>query len=661
MNKFLLVNLVFLSLFTALNAQDFSFGTVDQAELNMPRYKNDEAAHAVFLNEYGEASIFSGSLGRITLRYTYHARIKIFDNDGIKYGTVTIPIYNSDNRDEAYENVDEIKGITIYKDDNGQVKTQELDLKKVYTTRENKNYQTVKFALPALRDGCIIEYTYRFDTPWFDNFHEWRFQGDIPKVRSKYEPHIPAFWTYNAVLKGSQKLTKNTSEREVQCFVFGATKGDCLHSTYEMDNIPAFVTEDYMTAPKNFMSAIYFELSEYTHPYTGDHKKVTVQWKDVENQLKKEDYFGVQLRKKDLLKDKITPVIAHIPDPLAKAKAIYNYIKQNIKWTNAGGIYSPDIRAALDKHYGSVADINLSLVSALNAAGFTADAVLLSTRDNGMVNKLYPVIKEFNYVIARVTIADKTYLLDATDAMLSFGMLPMRCLNDKGRAISMDKPSEWVDLLANQNQNNTYLFNLTLQDNGKLKGSLINRSSGYAAYEKRKAIKKFNTVQEYVENLDEKLTRVKIIKSNITNIDSLDLPVVENYEVELEGYDNLNHSSLSFNPYLFNRVVTNPFKLSDRTYPVDWGMPSDTKFVLNMILPDGYTIENEPKPESISLPNDGGRFVVMYQPNGNSFSFSNIISFKKPVYSSDEYQSLKELYNKIILEEKSEMIFKKKI
>jgi hypothetical protein len=661
MRKITLLNLILLCLVMHANAQDFAFGAVDQAELNMTKYKNDETAHAVVLNEYGGARIFSGALGRISLRYTYHTRIKIFDNNGLKYGTVTLPIINSDNNTEVYEEIDEIRGITIYKDDNGQVKTEELDLKKVYTTRENKNYQIVKFALPALRNGCVIEYTYRLVTPWIDGFHTWQFQTDIPKVHSKYEPYIPAFWTFNAVLRGGLKLTKNVSQREPQCFVFGASSSDCLHSTYEMDNIPAFVTEDYMTASKNFISAIYFELSEYTDPYNGNHVRVAKEWKDVDNQLKKADYFGDQLKRKDLLKDKINPVVAGITDPLVKAKTVYRYIQQNMRWNNTYSIASENIRRALDSHAGMIGDINLSLISALNAAGLNAEPVLLSTRDHGMVNKLYPVISEFNYVIARVTIADKSYLLDATDPMLSFGMLPMRCLNDKGRAISMDKPSEWVDLLANQNQNNTYLFNLTLQDNGKLKGSLINRSSGYAAYEKRKAIKRFNTVQEYVENLDEKLARVKIIKSNVTNIDSLDLPVVENYEVEIEGYDNLNHSSLSFNPYLFNRIVTNPFKLADRTYPVDWGMPSDTKFVLNMLLPDGYTIENEPKSESVSLPNDGGRFVIMYQPNGNSFSFSNVISFKKSVYSSDEYQSLKELYNKIILEEKSEMIFKKKI
>jgi hypothetical protein len=376
--------------------------------------------------------------------------------------------------------------------------------------------------------------------------------------------------------------------------------------------------------------------------------------------LKNDDYFGNQFKRKDLLKERIAPVIAGLTDQLAKAKAVYAYIQKNMKWNEYYSIGSDDIRKALDKHTGNVGDINLALVSALKAAGLPTEAVLLSTRNHGVVNKLYPVITEFNYVIARVTIDDKSYLLDATDQLLSFGMLPMHCLNDQGRVMSIDKPSFWIDIVTNQNQNSIYLFNLTLQDNGKLKGTIITKSSGYAAFEKRRRIKNFNTIDEYIENLDEKLTDIKILKSEVTNVDSLDLPVTEVYDVEINAFDNLNHNKLSFNPYLFNKIVTNPFKLADRTFPVDWGMPSDTRFVLNVLLPEGYSIENPPEPLAMALPNQDGKFVVAYQSNGNSFSFSSIISFRKSIYTSDEYPALKELYNKIILQQKSEMIFKKK-
>jgi hypothetical protein len=430
---------------------------------------------------------------------------------------------------------------------------------------------------------------------------------------------------------------------------------------YGMENIPAFVEEDYMTSPKNFLSAIYFNLFEYTNLNTGSKILVTKDWKDIDYNLKHADYFGSQLRRKDLLKQYITPVITGQATELAKAKAIYAYIQKNIKWNGLNSRGSDDgIRKALDKHTGNVADVNLALVTALNSAGINTEAVLLSTRTNGLINKLYPVENEFNYVIARTTINGAFYLLDATDPLLSFGLLPLKCLNDQGRVMSLDKPSYWIDLVAEHKKNSTSSLDLTLQSDGKLKGTIIIYSIGYESYEKRKTIKKFNTIDEYVENLDEQLGKIKILKSEIHNLDSLDLPLSEKYEVEINAFDNLNHTRLAFNPFILNRLTTNPFKLAERTYPVDWGMPSDNRFVLNMHLPADYVVENSPQGLAISLPNQGGKFITDFAGEGSNFTFSNITQFSKSLYSPEEYPYLKELYNKIISAEKAEIVFKKK-
>ncbi len=313
-----------------------------------------------------------------------------------------------------------------------------------------------------------------------------------------------------------------------------------------------------------------------------------------------------------------------------------------------------------EDHTGSVADINLSLVTALNAAGLNAETVLLSVRDHGTVNTLYPVLGDFDYVVAKVNIGDQSYLLDATDPLLPFGVLPFRCLNDKGRVFSLDKPSYWIDLNLPQKEKSTYSFDLTLTDDGKLKGTVTNYSIGYEAYERRTAIKKFNTVDEYVEDLNAKLPKLKILKSDISNLDSLDLPVCEKYEVEINLYDKMNSGNLTFNPFFMNRIMTNPFKLEDRSYPVDMGMPSDERYILTIHLPAQYTIETAPQVVSMALPNDGGKFLTAYDADSNSFTFSNVIQFNRSVYGPDEYPYLKELYNKIIQSEKAEMVFKKK-
>jgi hypothetical protein len=642
-------------------AQDFKYGDITSQELDMTKYDKDTSAHAVVLNEYGKARIVETNSEDVNLLFEYHVRIKFFDDKEFeRYGTVEIPIYSSDG--QTYDKLVSIKAATFYKDDAGNLQQVAVDPKKVYSEVEDKHHTLLKFAMPAMRKGCVIDVTYEIESPYYWNhFHTWMFQGYIPKVHSQFEALIPGFWNYNASLRGNLKLTENKTDIERECFTYHGAKADCSHLVFGIKDVPAFVKEEYMTSPYNYLSGAYFQLVEFTNLNTGAKEKYSKDWKDIDRELKDEYWFGGQLKRKDLLKDRMGTTILSKTDSLEKAKAVYAFIQKSFKWNERTDFGSADgIRKALDAHTGNAGDINLALVTALNSSNIPASAVLLSTRENGAIGKLYPTINDFDYVVARTVIGGKTYLLDATDPLLAFGMLPMRCLNDQGRVFSLDKPSYWMDITTRQRQTTTYNFDLTLQTDGKLKGTVKRFSVGYDAYLRRKEIKKFNSTDEYVEHVEQGLGKGKILKSDIQNIDSLDMPVEESYDVEMNLFSNMNHDKLSFNPVLMDQVKTNPFKLAERDYPVDWGMPSDDRYIITIHVPDQYTIENPPQNLSFGMPNQGGRFLTDYQSEGNVFTFSYVTQFNKSIYSTEEYSSLKELYNKIILTEKNEMVFKKK-
>src|SRR5438067_12402616 len=125
MKKLLLISLLFIGIQHIAVAQDFKEGFV-QEEVDMRRYDKDTAAHAVYLNEYGNSRIDVTSDDHIRLIYNYHAKIKIFDNKGFSNGTIEIPIHNSD---DVSEEVTDITGTTYYKDDNGLIQKIDLDPK----------------------------------------------------------------------------------------------------------------------------------------------------------------------------------------------------------------------------------------------------------------------------------------------------------------------------------------------------------------------------------------------------------------------------------------------------------------------------------------------------------------------------------------------------
>jgi len=660
MKKFFLVLLIILGIHQISFGQDFPWGAMTIDEINMKKYDRDTSAHAVVLQEFGSSRIDVVSDESVKLVFEYHVKIKIFDEKGFESAKVKINLSNnSDNY--SYETVSEISGTTYYYDQSGNVEKTDLDQSKIYYKKIDNHFATSEFALSGLKSGCIIEYKYRVESPYFRNLQTWPFQSNIPKIYSQYDVHIPAYWRFNASLKGQLNLTKNSAVIEPRCFIWAGLNCDCSYLVFGMANIPAFIEEDYMTSPKNFISSVNFEAQDFTDPHTGIKTLYTNDWKDIDYKLKNQDEVGGQVKRKGLFKDRVIPVIAGKTSDLEKAKAIYQYIQQHYKWNTYKGIYSIEgLGKAFDHKSGSVADINYSLVAALNSAGLNASTVLLSTRNNGTVSTLYPVVGDFDYAIAKVDIGEKNYLLDASDPLLPFGTLPLQCLNDKGRVFSFDKPSYWIDLNLPQKETITRAIDLTLLDDGKIKGTITNYYIGYRAFEKRKEIKKFNSTDEYVEDLFSKLPKYKILKSEILNLDSLDLPLSEKLEVEINLFDKNNLDRIAFNPFFLGKIKENPFKLKERSYPVDWGMAYEDRSILIMHLPPNYEVEKAPLTPSVTLPNKGGRFLSSYEPDNNTFTFSNIIQISKPIYSSAEYPYLKEMYNQIIQTEKAEIVFKKK-
>ena len=659
MRKILFILIAF-CLSTVASAQDFPYEKASPEELGMKVYDKDTSANALVLNEFGKASINETYRNDLRLTFEYHTRIKIFNHKGFSHGTIELLLRNSEDNNSG-DDLENIEGITSYMDDNGVIQTAELDKKSIYRTKINKYWTSVKFAMPGLHDGCVTEFRYILSTPFFDHFHNWQFQSYIPKLHTEYEAHIPGFWTYKVSLRGPLKLSKDHSEIEKSCFSARGSTCDCLKLDYVMTNVPAFVNEEYMTSPKNYLSVLNFDLEEYTNFSNGAKKRVSKEWQDVDRELKQSDAFGNQLKKTNAVKEHIPPAILSISNNTEKAKAIYKWAQNWFKWNNFTGIYSTEgVKKAIEARTGSIADINLTLIDALNSAGINTDAVLLSTRDHGFINRLYPVIGDFNYVIARANIDSNSFFLDATDPLLPFGTIPEKCLNDSGRVFSMNQPSYWTALGAKQRKTSSYTFDLTLQEDGKLKGKFVHYSIGYDAYLKRKQIKKFNSTDEYIESVYGRMPRVKILKSNFSNLDSLNDALAEEYEVEIDTKDNSSRDHFSINPYRFHKLIINPFKLAERNYPVDMGMATEDRLFFHLHVPEQYTVASKPQNQQLSLSGNGGTYITSLEVNNNNLTFSSNIRFNKIIFPPDEYAALKEFYNKIILAEKSDITFTKK-
>lgn len=640
----------------ALFSQDhgFPFGSVTYKDLEMKSYPADTAAIAVVLNEFGEAYIDEGNDNNLS--FVYHAKIKILRQEGVRLGTFEVSAYKQDNRTEKVKSVK----ASSFNYENGTMKESKMDWKDVHTVNENKYWDVTRFALPNVKVGTVIEVMYTVESPFIYKFRNWEFQSEIPKVFSEYWATIPANYKFNISIKGFLKLDKDEGEVIRDCFTPNGMKADCGRYKWAMKNIPAFRDEDYMTARSNFLSMINFELSEI-HYFDGKVDKVTKDWKAVEGELRSSESFGVQLRKgKSIVDDHVEALITGEPDQLKKAQKIYGFIKEWYRWDNIYGKYSElGIKKAFDKKTGNVGDINLSLIAALKYGGIDTEPLLLSTRSNGLPTELHPVLSDFNYVIAKVNINYKVYLVDATDPYLPFGMIPERCLNGKGRALG-EKESYWYEIKTNDRARFISIMNVKLDKNGRLTGTLATTYQGYDAVDKRKDIARAGGKDAYIKTLRSELKEINITTVDIQNENELNLPLIVKLDIEIQCFDDMNASHFLFNPFLIGKWDENPFKSNERLYPVDFGPSLDQTFVLSMEFPDTFQPIDLPQKVGLALPNAGGKYLFNATVDGNKLAINNVLQISRPVFSSNEYHYLKELFARVISNQQTDLFFKRK-
>lgn len=648
-------------------ARDFAWGQYDHSAFDMTSYPKDPSAEALVLKEFGKTWLTSNG-ANTSLMFEYHVKIKLFNQKSLKRGHIEIPYYIQDNGSYEEINPSSVQGITYYATPDGGMHSIDLSPDSVSIVKKSKHWSVIVFTMPKLSKGCIIEYKYRFESPFFDSFRKWEFQSDIPKIYSEYEAHIPSVFGYNVSLRGTLRLSKDTVNIEKECFVSANIKSDCSVEDYRIDNIPAFKPEPFMESPKNYMSALYFQvtkstkLNNFVNLNASFERDVALDWTEADNSLRYNDRFGSQLSRESVFKNKVAQITSGITDSLEKAKAVYAFIQKSIAFDGQNSIYADNgIKKVFEKHTGNAADVNLALTVALNDAGLKAQAVIISTRDNGLVNNSYPAITEFNSVISIVTINNKFYLLDATNPLMPFGMLPFKDLNDHGRVFPLDKPSYWIRLITPQKRLGTTTADLTFDTGGALSGTITTYSKSYNAYERRAvlATKKTSGNNQTVPGLT-------IISTTNSAADE-NPALTQIYQVKVNNQDNAG--AFTFVPFMLGKPViqpfelldtltTNPFVSSTRTYPIDFGMPAAYSFSLTLHLSAGYKIDNAP--QNIAETVDGiGSVNASFNTDQTTATYTLTYTLDKAVYTVEEYTKLKALFDKILLAERAQVTIKK--
>ncbi|HYH55415.1 MAG TPA: hypothetical protein VD772_02320, partial [Anseongella sp.] len=271
---------------------------------------------------------------------------------------------------------------------------------------------------------------------------------------------------------------------------------------------------------------------------------------------------------------------------------------------------------------------------------------LLSTRENGQVVDIHPVISDFNYAVAYTLIDGEAYLLDAAEKFLPFGMLPFRCLSDKVRVMDPER-SFWMEVPSNAKFREVSQLKLALDGDAVLKGSYISYKYGYDALSHRQQTGSIRE-SDYVSSLENKHDGIRILNYKSRNLDTLENPFIEEYDVEIRSLAGGNGGNIYLPVFLLNKVDKNPFKLKERYYPVNFGAAREMQRLVVIDLPENYKLGSLPEPVGIALPGNGGRFVMTVQDGKGQVTIVSRIHLNKAIYSPQEYHYVKEMFNRIV-------------
>lgn len=649
MTKNLITTFVLVLISTLCFAQNYNVGMqVTKSDLELSSYEKDSTANALIIYDYGNTFIDKETFW---LTCQVKQKVKILRKEGFDLGIIEVKLYKNKS---SSEKIEDIKGTTYNLENNEIVKT-ELKPSGIFK-EENEKYTLVKFVLPNVKVGSVFTFSYETRSRFVTKYQPWYFQSSNPALYSEYNTSIPGNYKYHVKLVGSIQLDVNESKIQKNCIeVARGGSADCTISKYVMKDIPAYKPEGYTTTDFNYISRVEYELNEILY-FDGRVDKISKTWKDVDKELKTDANFGRQVSKKSLVKNVLPTDISIISDKLKKARAIYQFVLDNYKWNEKYDRYNVSVKKTVKEKIGNAFEINLLLENLLTSEGYNVYPVMISTRGNGLATKIYPVLTDFNYLILKTTIDEKDYYLDATESYLSFGELPFRCLNQYGRLIDFEDGSYWEDIKLEEYATISHRVSFNSFSDDGFVGLLGSKYSRYHAHNLKK-LNKQNPIS-FKENRVNNYKNIIIEEHDVTDsgTDSENFEETINFTLEPE----LLADKIYLNPFIVKFFDVNPFKLQERTYPIDFGYKDSYTYMLNIDLGEKLKVIELPDKENFILPNNTGSFIFNVDLTDDKLTLIFKVKFDKAIYEPEYYNYLKIFMSKVVKTQNNTMIILEK-
>jgi hypothetical protein len=648
-NCFLLFALFALNAVAQPSEVNLKWGKPTAEELNMTEYATDKEADAVELCRLVDVN-YNWVVNDFRVFYRVKCRLKVLKPEGKRVGDQVIPIRVSDGSGK-HETVGGLKA-TTYNLEAGKLVKTKMESSMVHEEQLDKTTKLIKFSVPQVRVGSVIEYEYRLESDFYYDLHDWYAQKSIPVVYTKYELSVPEWFTFNLDQTGIASLEHKSGSRSV---TFSGTQLDCEEDIFIGRNLPALKDDDFVWCAEDYGAKVTHELKGIYVP-GAVYKDYTSKWEDIDKLLLEDEEFGGRIKKSSPLKNEILSAgIPSIGDLRERAAACWQLLKGKVKWNGDYAFWAKSGAKVLKEGTGTNADINFLYINMLHDAGVEANPVALRLRNRGRLPLSHASLKYLSTFVVGIEVSDSTSVyMDASVEDGFLNVLPPRLLTEMARVIRKDRQGQWVNLLKTAHSVENTVVQATLSEDGVISGNRVVSCVGESAANLRR---KWRTAKDSVDVIHDMQERDEMEIAQYELQGRYDFSPTVRETVNFTKTCTKAGDLIYLNPLVFIPQQKNPFTTDTRNLPVEFPYSQRETYNVMLKLPEGWQVEEAPQP--ILLKFDGITARIGVRQNGDMLQTQYKLDVNRTFFSQQQYQDLKGFLDKLVESNKQILTLKK--
>lgn len=521
-----------------------------------------------------------------------YIRIKILTEEGRKYADVEIPFFKES------ETVAAIKGRTTRADGSVTDFDGKVFERPVAKSRESR-YLAKTFTLPNVEVGSIIEYsfTYNFQEHYIYESH-WILSEDLFIKHAKFSlrpynstySHYILRWTWQGLPAG-----------------LAPAEGPDHIIRMEVNNIPAFQTEDFMPPANELKKRVDFIYEEAF----GEHEPDKF-WKAVGK--KRNGQLESFVGKRKAMEQAVAQIVSPSDAPEVKLRKIYDRVQQ-IRNTSyelqktekeekrAKEKPAENVEEVWKRGYGDGMQLTWLYLALVRAAGLEAYGCWVSGRGQYFFEPKLMQSGKLNANVVLVKLNGKELYFDPGAEFTPFGLLTWSETGVPGLRLDNDGGS-WIQttLPASAESRIERKAKLLLSDTGDLEGKLTVTYTGLEAMYHRLDVRHSDEVARKKSLEDRVKTQVpaamEVELSNKPDWSGSETPLVAEFDVKIPVWASQAGKRMVVPAAIFTGAEKHLFEHTNRVHPIYFEYPYEKDDDVTIDLPAGWQVSSVPAAQS---------------------------------------------------------------